>query len=108
MPVYQTDKSKLVEVQTMEYKDYIKQGLNGDAPLKLILCGNVQGTENDKVGVVSVVYATNDKDLAEQQLHELSTVNPDNYYMVYSVPLDIDLTMLSHYPSIAITKGDLQ
>ena len=30
--------------QTMEYKDYIKQGLNGNAPLKLILCGNIQGT----------------------------------------------------------------
>lgn len=92
----------------MEYADYIKQGLNGKAPLKLILCGNVQGTKNDKAGVVSVVYATNDKDLAEQQLHELMTVNPDNYYMVYSVPLDIDLTTLSHYPSIAITKSDLQ
>ena len=26
----------------MEYKDYIKQGLNGNAPLKLILCGNRQ------------------------------------------------------------------
>ncbi len=34
----------------MEYKDYIKQGLNGNAPLKLILCGNIQGTENDKAG----------------------------------------------------------
>ena len=43
----------------MEYKDYIKQGLNGSAPLKLILCGNIQGTENDKVGVVSAVYAGN-------------------------------------------------
>ena len=42
----------------MEYKDYIKQGLNGNAPLKLILCGNIQEMENDKVGVVSVVYAT--------------------------------------------------
>ena len=92
----------------MEYKDYINQGINGDAPLKLILCGNVQGTENDKVGVVSVVYATTDKDLAEQQLHELTTANPDHYYMVYSVPLNVDLTTLSHYPSTAISKGDLQ
>ena len=45
----------------MEYKEYIEQGLNGEAPLKLILCGNVESTENDKVGVVSVVFATNDK-----------------------------------------------
>ena len=92
---------------TMEYKDYIKQGLNGNAPLKLILCGNIQGTENDKVGVVSVVYATNDKDLAEQKMNELIAVNPNNYYMVYSVPLNVDLTELSHYPSIAISKDDL-
>ena len=92
----------------MEYKDYIKQGLNGNAPLKLILCGNIQGTENDKVGVVSVVYATNDKDLAEQKMNELIAVNPNNYYMVYSVPLNVDLTELSHHPSIAISKDDLQ
>ena len=92
----------------MEYKDYIKQGLNGNAPLKLILCGNIQGTENDKVGVVSVVYATNDKDLAEEKMNELIAVNPNNYYMIYSVPLNVDLTKLSHYPSIAISKDDLQ
>ena len=79
----------------MEYKDYIKQGLNGNAPLKLILCGNIQGTENDK-------------DLAEQKMNELIAANPDNYYMVYSVPLNVDLTELSHYPSIAISKDDLQ
>lgn len=92
----------------MEYKDYIKQGLNGNAPLKIILCGNIQGTENDKVGVVSVVYATNDKDLAEEKMNELIAVNPNNYYMIYSVPLNVDLTKLSHYPSIAISKDDLQ
>ena len=92
----------------MDHKDYIRQGLYGEAPLKLILCGNVQSTENGKIGVVSVVYATINKDLAEQQLHQLTIANPENYYMVYSVPLDIDLTTLSHYPSIAITKDDLQ
>ena len=92
----------------MEYKEYIEQGLNGEAPLKLILCGNVESTENDKVGVVSVVFATNDKTLAEQKMHELTAANPDNYYMVYSVPLNVDLTELTHYPSIAITKDDLE
>ena len=92
----------------MEYEEYIKQGLNGEAPLKIILCGNIQFAENDKIGVVSVVYATNDKDLAEQKIHELTAANPNNYYMIYSVPLNVDLTKLSHYPSIAITKDDLQ
>ncbi len=92
----------------MEYEEYIEQGLNGEAPLKLILCGNVQSTDNDKVGVVSVVFATNDKDLAEQKIHELAAANPGNYYMVYSVPLNVDLTALTHYPSIAISKDDLE
>lgn len=92
----------------MEYEEYIEQGLNGEAPLKLILCGNVQSTKNDKVGVVSVVFATNDKNLAEHKIHELTAANPDNYYMVYSVPLNLDLTELTHYPSIAITKEDLE
>ncbi|MBD5496135.1 MAG: hypothetical protein HDR12_17640 [Lachnospiraceae bacterium] len=92
----------------MEYEKYIEQGLNGEAALKLILCGNVQNTDNDKVGVVSVVFATNDKDLAEQKIHELAVANPSNYYMVYSVPLNVDLTELSHFPSIAITKDDLE
>ena len=87
----------------MEYKDYIKQGLNGNAPLKLILCGNIQGTENDKVGVVSVVYATNDKDLAEQKMNELIAVNPNNYYMVYSVPLNVDLPFFNVFQGILET-----
>ncbi len=90
------------------YEDYIQLGLNGDAPLKLILCGNVEGTINEKVGVVAVVFATLDKNLAESKLKELVSVNPDNYYMVYSVPLDIDLTSLDHYPSIAISKEDFE
>lgn len=92
----------------MEYTDYIKQGLNGEAPLNLILCGTVKSAGNDKVGVVSVIYATENKVLAEQKIKELCFDHPNNYYMVYSVPLDTDLTTLIHYPSIAITKNDLQ
>lgn len=92
----------------MDYVGYIRQGLEGEAPLKLILCGNVQGTDNDKVGVVSVVYATEDKALAQRKIRELAEANPDNYYMVYSVPLNVDLTALGHYPSIEISKSDLE
>lgn len=49
-----------------EYEEYVRQGLNGEAPLKLILCGNVEGTGENKTGVVSVVYATNSRNFAEQ------------------------------------------
>jgi len=95
-------------VYAMDYQDYIEIGLNGDEPLKLILCGNIENTENGKVGVVSVVYATNDKKLAEQKIQDLlnNKENPNTYYMVYSIPLNTDLTTLQHYPSIAISRDD--
>ena len=93
----------------MTYEEYVEQGLNGEGALKLILCGNTEMTEEGKIGVVSVVYATNDREAARKKLEELiATHSSENYYMVYSVPLDMDLTKLSHYPSIALTKEDLE
>lgn len=93
----------------MDYQKYIDKGLNGKEPLKLILRGYVENMENNKVGVVSVVYATNDKRLAEKKIQELNNSNDyqNAYHMVYSVPLDTDLTKLEHYPSIEINKEDL-
>lgn len=44
--------------EQMNYEDYIEQGLNGEAPLKLIMRGSIQNSGNEKVGVVSVAYAT--------------------------------------------------
>jgi hypothetical protein len=93
----------------MDYQDYIELGLNGEEPLKLILRGSVESIENNKVGVVSVVYATTDRNLAGEKMKELlkNKDNSNEYYMVYSVPLNTDLTTLNHYPSIEITKNDL-
>lgn len=93
----------------MEYKDYIKMGLDGKDPLKLILRGRVEKTATDKVGVVEVVFATIDRRKAEEKINNLINNNDDHesYYMVYSVPLDTDLTTLNHYPSIEIGKDDL-
>ncbi len=42
----------------MTEKEYIRMGLEGAGPLKLILCGSVEEKEMDKIGVVSVVWAT--------------------------------------------------
>ena len=92
----------------MDYQDYVKMGLEGEGKLKLILCGSVEEEKGEKTGVVSVVFATEEKALARQKLQELSEKNPENYYMVYSVPLEMDLTTLPHYPSIEITREDLQ
>ena len=52
--------------------------------------------------------ATLDIEAAERRLYGLKRENPENYYMVYSVPLDQDLTKLEHYPSIEISKDDLK
>jgi hypothetical protein len=93
----------------MNYEEYIQLGLNGEAPLKLVLQGSVLEEGGEKCGVVSVVFATTDKDKAERKVRELikADTNNANYYMVYSVPLDTDLTELNHYPSIRISKEDL-
>lgn len=92
----------------MEQKDYIEIGLGGEAPLKVIMRGSVERVSESNVGVVSLIYATMDKDAAEKQIHNLLEKNDDSYYMVYSVPFDMDLSSLEHYPSIAITKEDLE
>lgn len=54
------------------------------------------------------MYVTEKKELAEQKIRELAEAHSERYYMVYSVPLDVDLTELSHYPSIAISREDLE
>lgn len=92
----------------MDYQDYVKMGLEGEGRLKLILCGSVEEEKDGKTGVVSVVFATEEKELAREKLQELLEESLENYYMVYSVPLDTDLTELAHYPSIEITREDLQ
>ncbi|MBR0173285.1 MAG: NUDIX domain-containing protein [Lachnospiraceae bacterium] len=102
---YERKETALKNTHNNEYFDL---GLNGSAPLKVILCGKTEYVGNEKVGVVSVVYATNDRAKAETRMNELMEAHPDRYYMVYSVPLDEDLTTLSHFPSIEITRDDLK
>jgi len=90
----------------MTQDEYIALGLNGEGALKIIMKGSIEELENNKVGVVSVVFATTNKELAQQKIEKLVSSNSKSYYMVYSVPLDIDLTTLEHYPSIAISKEE--
>ena len=91
----------------MEQIDYIEIGLNGEAPLKVIMRGSIEVASGNNIGVVSLVYATTDKKIAKEKINGLLEKDTDSYYMVYSVPLDMELTGLEHYPSIAITKEDL-
>ena len=76
--------------------------------LKVVLGGGVRKEAEKKVGVVSVVLITYDRDLAQEKMQELIVKHPENCYMVYTVPEDMDLTILAQYPSMAITKEDLE
>ena len=92
----------------MNDKDYLKMALQDDGNLKIILKGYVETADTEKVGVVGVVYVTDDSKKAEQKYYELNATNDDEaYYMVYSCPLDTFLPSLGHYPSLEILKEDL-
>jgi len=89
----------------------IKEGLNGKDSLKIILSGYVDKSENEntgeKVGVVSVMFVSESKELVVKKIEEFEAKYPERYFMVYSVPLDTNLEELNHYPSIAIFQSDL-
>ena len=79
--------------------------------VRMILCGSVEASRvnpSEKVGVVSVVFVSADEKQIKRKLEELQEKNPKGFYMGYVVPLDVDLTTLEHYPSLAISKEDLQ
>ena len=77
----------------------------------MILSGAVEKSTSkpdENVGVVSVVYVSENHENVISKLEELQTTNPDIFYMEYETPMDTDLTTLEHYPSIEISKEDLQ
>ena len=78
--------------------------------VRMILCGNIEESRinpSEKIGVVSVVFVSTEEDKIKIKLKELQDKNPENFYMEYVTPLNVDLTNLEHYPSIAISKDDL-
>lgn len=93
----------------MEYEDYVELGLRDDGQIKMILKGTVSTEGHERYGVVSVVFVTRDVRRAKVKLEVLNNhKKKDDYYMVYSCPEDTDLDLLSHFPSIEITKEDLE
>ena len=63
--------------------------------------------EKDKSGaVVEVLYASSDHEKVKAKYQELKIQYPDNYLAIYDLPLDTDLSSLSHYPSVAISKEE--
>lgn len=92
----------------MNYQDYINMALDDNGELKVILKGEISHKADQKIGIVSIVFITRDVNQAKITLDKLNkTKNTDDYYMLYSCPMDTDLTKLAHYPSLEINKEDL-
>lgn len=64
--------------------------------------------ENGQTGVFEVVFASVDKEAVARKMSELSEQFPEDYLAIYDLPLDTDLSRLSHYPSVAIGKEDFE
>lgn len=78
--------------------------------VRMILCGNIEDSRinpSERVGGVSVVFVSTEEEKIKIKLKELQDKNPENFYMEYVTPLNVDLTSLEHYPSIEISKDDL-
>ncbi|MCB6584887.1 phosphoribosylaminoimidazole carboxylase [Streptococcus gordonii] len=63
--------------------------------------------EKDKTGaVVEVLFASSNHEKVKAKYEELVAQYPENYLAIYDLPLDTDLSSLSHYPSVAISKEE--
>ena len=65
--------------------------------------------EKDKTGaVVEVLYASSDHEKVKAKYEELVAQYPENYLVIYDVPLDTNLNSLPHYPSVFIGKEEFE
>ena len=65
--------------------------------------------EKEKAGaVVEVLYASSNHEKVRAKYEELVARYPENYLAIYSLPLDMDLNTLDHYPSVFIGKEEFE
>lgn len=65
--------------------------------------------EKDKTGAaVEVLFASADHEKVQAKYDELVGQYPENYLIIYDLPLDADLNTLSHYPSVFIGKEEFE
>ena len=62
--------------------------------------------EGKETAVVEVLFASSDHEKVKAKYKELKIQYPDNYLVIYDLPLDTDLSSLPHYPSVAISKEE--
>ena len=90
-----------------ELDAYINDVLNSPEDLKIIMKAHVEN-DDEKYGVVSIVFISMDHQLVHNKFLELVTTNDNNsFYFLYSCDLNTNLLSLDHYPSIRIHKADL-
>ena len=64
--------------------------------------------EGKETAVVEVLFASANHENVKVKYQELKIQYPDNYLAIYDLPLDTDLSSLSHYPSVAISKEEFE
>ena len=65
--------------------------------------------EKDKTGaVVEVLFASSDHEKVQDKDDELVARYPDNYLVIYDLPMNTDLNTLDHYPSVWIGKEEFE
>ena len=62
--------------------------------------------EDKETAVIEVLFASSNHEKVKAKYQELKIQYPDNYLAIYDLPLDTDLSSLSHYPSVAISKEE--
>ena len=69
----------------------VQLGLNDKDSLKMILQGYVENDKSEnggeKVGVVSVMFVSENKELVSKKMEEFEAKYPERYFMVYSVSI---------------------
>ncbi|MFC4710492.1 hypothetical protein ACWOEJ_06430 [Enterococcus eurekensis] len=92
----------------MDEVNWLEYGLESISDLKIIMKGSIESNESDKIGVVSLIYASSDVDKIKEIYDEVTEKDPESYYMIYGINLDQRLDSQMHYPSIAIERSDLE
>lgn len=92
----------------MDEVNWLEYGLESISDLKIIMKGSIESNESDKIGVVSLIYASSDVDKIKEIYDEVTEKDSESYYMIYGINLDQRLDSQMHYPSIAIERSDLE
>ncbi len=72
--------------------------------IQIIVSAFVEDSKEN--AIVEVVFASADHDKVQEKYQELIAQFPNNYLVIYDLPLDTNLNELGHYPSVAIGKEE--